>query len=232
MTSLNDLKLAHPQHYFLKKLCDLRTATTDQLSFMEKRHHQFITIGGASNRPKYATRHLAALDFLLNVPMAKEESIRRAGILNASRLQQMEENENEERREENDVRNDETFKFNINSPSLAAVPGAEVPFADYAGKKLQGPHCAVGRYPYHFRHHLQKITEHSALVRQWEDQLLSKANINSFQTPSEPSILSNRIYFSRAHCYPTVVCTIVKYDAGEEKARIEKIKAEVRHFFL
>ena len=33
-------------------------------------HHQFITSGGSNNRPKFTTRHLAALGFLSNIPMA------------------------------------------------------------------------------------------------------------------------------------------------------------------
>lgn len=197
--------------------------------FMERRHshHQFITIGGTSSRPKYTTRHLAALDFLLNVPMKKEEEIRHVGVLNASR---MKEDSEEVLNEDNDdlTTNDES-KRTAPPPGLATELLA-AQFADYAGKKLQGPHCPVGRYPNHFRHHLQKLTEHSALVRQWEDQLLCKG-INTLSTlksslPPEPSILSNRIYFSRAHCYPMLVCSIIKYDAGEEKARLEKLRAE------
>ncbi|RYG63726.1 hypothetical protein EON64_15345 [archaeon] len=118
----------------------------------------------------------------------------------------------------------------------AAYPSVEItasPYADYAGKKLQGPHCFTVRVPNYFRHNLQKLTEQGALVRQWEDSLLGKSPYSSDAlSTAEKSVLSSRMYFSRTHGYPMAVCSVVKYDAGEEKARLEKMKAEVTWIFI
>ena len=108
-----------------------------------------------------------------------------------------------------------------------------------AGKKLKGPPVAVASLPAHFRYSLQRITDQSALVRQWEEQILCKggsrivsSNIDINRNDSSQAlstlqpILSSRIFFSRAQSYPCAVFSVVKYDVGEEKARIEKQKAE------
>jgi hypothetical protein len=44
-------------------------------------NHGFLTAASKST-----SRHLAALDFLLNIPMANEEKIKETGILNAARI--------------------------------------------------------------------------------------------------------------------------------------------------
>lgn len=199
---------------------------------MEKRHthHQFITAGGTAVRPKYTTRHLAALDFLLHIPMKNEEVIRRNGIIIASNLRNLEENDENQNNFVDLQEEDESKRSNQPSsyPAYPSVDIAASPYADYAGKKLQGPHCFTVRVPNYFRHNLQKLTEQGAIVRQWEDSLLGKSPYSSDAVnTAEKSVLSSRMYFSRTHGYPMAVCSVVKYDAGEEKARLEKMKAEV-----
>ena len=39
-------------------------------------------------------------------------------------------------------------------------------------------------------------------------------------------LLSSRMFYSRARAYPVAVFSVIKYDAGEEKAKIAKLKAE------
>lgn len=95
-----------------------------------------------------------------------------------------------------------------------------------AGKKLKGPPVAVTSLPIHFRYSMQRISDQSALVRQWEEQVLNKGGLarNSANQIAHP-ILASRIFFSRAQSYPCAVFSVVKYDAGEEKAKIKKMKA-------
>jgi hypothetical protein len=62
----------------------MKSASTLNLYGGERRHshHQYITAGGTINRPKFTTKHLAALDFLLNIPMKNENKIKELGIKN------------------------------------------------------------------------------------------------------------------------------------------------------
>jgi hypothetical protein len=185
-------------------------------------HHQFITAGGSNNRPKYTTRHLAALGFLSNIPMAKAASIQEAGMKNLSRLRALEEGA-EAQDEEESVDEDEQVESPMNADNL----GDFINLTDSVGIKLKGPTTGTARYPIQFRYNFQHISDQSAVVRQWEDQLLvkTKNNVNTASMSSH-SILNNRLFCSRHRSYPCMVFSIIKYDAGEEKAKIDKLKAE------
>eukprot|EP01034_Spumella_vulgaris_P038563 gene38563-47623_t len=103
---------------------------------------------------------------------------------------------------------------------------------DLAGKKLKGPTALTARIPLQFRYVMLRISDQSAIVRQWEDQLLLKGHVQSSSSNTTPALtnnqplLSSRMFASRARCYPTMVFSVIKYDAGEEKAKIDKIRAE------
>jgi hypothetical protein len=228
---------------------------------MERRHshHQFITLGGTLNRPKYTTRHLAALNFLLNVPMVKEQGIVQSGIENAKKMQQAEESEgmdennvgSENRNQTEDdthvlrdnlsqtytgykdeQENDLTDQSRMNIHHSSHLASDEFLMLnsplEAAGKKLSGPHSIIARYPPSIRYKL--ATENSG-PKQWEESLLhikdSTVAIGS-TTPNnanqESSILDNRIFFSRARSYPTMVYSIIKFDAKEERLRKEKLR--------
>lgn len=188
---------------------------------MEKKHshHQFITLGGTPSKPKYTTRHLAALDFLLNIPMAKEAGIRQSGIMNAAKMLQVDEAEEipNSKNEEESIDGNGTLQQNQNL--LMSSEDYRNPLQDSAGKKLQGPATQYSYYPITIRYQIQRMGDQGALSRQWEDQILKPANQST-------SILTSRVYFSKSQSYPTAVCSIIKYDATEEKARKEKLKAE------
>eukprot|EP01038_Epipyxis_sp_PR26KG_P012988 gene12988-17416_t len=189
---------------------------------LEKRHshHQFITAGGTLSRPKFTTKHLAALDFLSNIPLERESIIRENGMKNVLKLKALEEEINEEVDDGESIDEDEKQKYQ------QAVPqdGLDL-HTDLPGKKLGGPTTRSARIPPVFRYCMQRISDQSAqsgaAVRQWEEQML----ITGGMIPPQP-MLASRIYFSRARSYPVMVCSIIKYDAGEEKAKIDKIKAE------
>jgi hypothetical protein len=213
---------------------------------MERRHshHQFITLGGTSSRPKYTTRHLAALDFLLNVPMQKEASIRQVGIENATKLQRLEESEGMETNTMNKEPSvEESTKDPISPISLLQDSTAEfLTASEAAGKKLQGPSAPVGRFPPSLRYLMLKTSVQGAMYRQWEDKLLDKLpsarrdtsedisqhhshhHHSHHHSHHDPSVTDSRIFFSRARSYPTMVFSIIQFDAKEEKARQEKLK--------
>ena len=191
---------------------------------MEKRHshHQFITIGGTATRPKYTTRHLAALDFLLNVPMQKETNIRQTGIENARKMQRMEEAEG---MDTNGAKEDEQ---NPLSPSAIALLQQDDFFesqTEAAGKKLQGPFAPVGKLPPNLRYFMQKTSVQSAVYRQWEDELLDKIPSTNYNE-NHRALLDSRIFYSRARSYPTMVFSVIQFDAKEEKARQEKLRGD------
>eukprot|EP01033_Poteriospumella_lacustris_P000832 gene832-595_t len=205
---------------------------------MEKKHnhhHQYIAFGSTPSKPKYTTRHLAALDFLLNINMSKEEEIRRVGMQTAIKTQQMEE------REQHHNDNESIDENAPGQQNQAAILSAEEILAsqnELAGKKLLGPHAAMGRYPLTFRYHLQRLTDQSALCRQWEDKMIkSTAPIpstdpaatvtnNTRKSQTDPTLFESRVFYSRSRSYPIMVASFIKYDAGEEKAKLEKMKAD------
>eukprot|EP01032_Pedospumella_encystans_P010270 gene10270-12022_t len=189
----------------------------------EKRHgshHQFITTGGSNNRPKFTTRHLAALGFLSNIPMAKEASIQEAGIKNITRLQAMEEENGPQDDEESLDYDDEEGQNNADQMGDFLTL-----HTDSVGIKLKGAAAATARYPLQFRYNFHQLSDQSAVVRQWEDQLLLKAGVSAATQQSAP-LLSCRVFCSRARSYPNMVFSVIKYDAGEEKAKIQKLIAE------
>ena len=157
-------------------------------------HHQFITTGGSSNRPKFTTRHLAALGFLSNIPMAKESSIRETGLQNLSRVKALEEG-NESDNEDESVDDEDGAEQN-------AEGGDQTDEfmklqTDSVGIKLRGPAAAIVRYPAQFRYYFQHVSDQNAVVRQWEDQLLGKGI--SSPNPSNIPLLNDRQWFSDAN---------------------------------
>lgn len=185
----------------------------------EKRHthHQFIARGGSANRPKYTTRHLAALDFLLNIPMSSEADIKRTGVRNMMRLNE---------HEEGDIEANNLLE--ALSPSATGVPGDDP--NDFVSKKLRGPEGLCARLPAHL---LYYMSVQSAAVRQWEEKILTMkpeppiivANTVTPQPVSSQPLLASRHFYSRARSYPTLVSSVIKYDAGKEHAKLAKIKA-------
>ena len=207
-------------------------------------HHQYVTTSTnsainninlnsssltKSSKHKFTTRHLAALDFLFNIPMQREVEIKQNGLNNAIKVKQMED-ENDKRDQTDQLEEEITdnwlssgFFSGKNEDFLNAQIDSAV------GKKLKGPPAIIASTPIAFRYQLQRLSDQSAIVRHWEDLLLSrsnavKSNINGI-TLSQP-ILSSRIFYSRARSYPSSVFSVIKYDAGEEKAKIEKLKAD------
>lgn len=101
--------------------------------------------------------------------------------------------------------------------------------ADHASKKLKGTNAVSLCYPALIRY--KRLSDRSAVIRQWEEQILGSSTTSGYKTRTHvssniPPILASRIFFSRAKSYPMMVHSIIKYDAGEEKAKIKKLRAE------
>lgn len=203
-------------------------------------HHQYISMAGTIARPKYTTRHLAALDFLLNIPMSKEAAIRQQGITNMMKMQELEDREIYEGKSDDD---DESVERTPNTnllSSMVPVPSSHLTEdvalpTEIAGKKLQGPYAVVVKYPLTFRYFLMKLTEQSALCRQWEEKLLTSTKdvsgkgsglVQQQSQASSSTIVTSRLFFSRLRSYPIMVSSVIKYDAGEEKAKLKKMIAD------
>lgn len=185
-------------------------------------NHGFLTAASKST-----TRHLAALDFLLNIPMASEEKIKEIGMLNAARIRTLD-GDNESVNEES-IDDASVSITNNNTNNLNMIDDYSLSPVDSVGRKLQGASAPTMRVPPHFRYNMLRVNEQSAVVRHWEDQMLARgphlggglAGQNG-QLP----LLSSRMFYSRARAYPVAVFSVIKYDAGEEKAKIAKLRAE------
>lgn len=120
-------------------------------------NHGFLTAASKST-----TRHLAALDFLLNIPMANEEKIKETGILNAARIRTLD-GDNESADEESidaslSMMNGNANLFNT-ADDYTCSP------VDSVGRKLQGASAPTMTVPLQFRHNMLKVNEQSAVVR-------------------------------------------------------------------
>jgi hypothetical protein len=180
---------------------------------------------------KLTTRHLAALEFLLNVPMVNESRIRERGM---ARLQEGGASSSggaggglteaaavaaaaaavaaaaeaaEQRQQQQQQQED--------ASSPASNTGDPTPaYAPPGSKKLPGPSATTVHVPLLFRYTLSRISDQAAVVRRWEDQLLGGP------PPTPSSLLHNsRIFFSSKRAYPTSVFSVLPYDIAKEELR-------------
>jgi hypothetical protein len=181
-------------------------------------HHAFVTTSGGTI--KRTNRHFAALDFLLNIPMRDEATIIAAGIEKLTKLSGDDNN-----REDLEALRREAFQrvmstMNITDETLMNSP------SDFAGRKLQGSFAPLARVPIDYRHSLSRLTEMSAVVRQWEDQLLLKGYSSISHKSVQQPLLQSRLFFTRARAYPVATMSVIKYDAGQEAKKLSKLKAD------
>ena len=180
-------------------------------------HSHYVT-----TKKKLTTRHFAALDFLLMIPMHNETSIKETGKSNANRNEIMNQDEN-----------DEEGKLNhdyYNSQVVAQQQTMGGGDTNAVGRKLKGHNAIVIKNKHH------KMSEMSADVRQWEDQLLngnydillhnySSIKLSSSDNKQALPLLSTRMFYSRQRSYPVCLFSVIKYDEKREEAKIEKLKA-------
>ena len=192
---------------------------------------------------KGTTRHLAALDFLLNIPMMNETKIKETGMEHAARARKLDGDFGNDGDDEDEESVDPSAVGNGPMHDAAAMLaddyyGSATAVVDIVGRKLQGIAAPTLRIPPHFRYNMLRINEQSAVIRHWEVQLLARGPITpstaSIATPvAQPPVLqqpllSSRLFYSRVRAYPTLVFSVIKYDAGEEKAKLAKLRAEDR----
>jgi hypothetical protein len=158
--------------------------------------------------------------------MANENKIREAGLANATRIRMMDgdttANIDEESVDAERLKSTSTS----NLQSLAFTE--DYMAADTVGRKLPGVPAATIRVPQQFRHCMLRINEQSAVVRHWEDQLIAQGprSMSTKSIGQSIPVLSSRMFYSRARAYPVGIFSVIKYDAGEEKARRAKLRAE------
>jgi hypothetical protein len=86
------------------------------------------------------------------------------------------------------------------------------------GRKLDGRSAPTGRVSAEFRYKQAKLLEQAAVVRHWEDSLLSGA------AEYKQQLLPSRIFYSRARGYPLCVMSVLQYVPEAEQAKMEKNK--------
>jgi hypothetical protein len=99
---------------------------------------------------------------------------------------------------------------------------------DTVGRKHPGVPAPTVRFLPQYRHNMLRTNEQSAEIRKWEDHLISQGPRLVSPRGVGPSVplLASRMFYSRARAYPVGICSVIKYDAGEEKARRAKLRAE------
>ena len=197
---------------------------------------------GKSNR--FTTRNLAALEFLRNINMQNESDIVENGLTVAKRAQGLYDTDAYDMDGSDDEELEELQRRHM--ALKQQIAGADPNTGDDSaavGRKLQGRPALTVRVPLQFRHHMIRLTEGSAVVRQWEDQLLkyvqpapviaNRSNKDILAPPKSaaamyegPSFLRSRIFCSRSRAYPMAVFSIMAYDAGKERAKKDRLKAE------
>ena len=205
-------------------------------------HNAFLT-HTANSGIKRTNRYLAALDFLLTIPMEKEASIRDQGSRNLNRIHNMEDNLNELNQDSVDVINSTHTDSNNNIYASQAATML-LDYDNQGGLKLKGKSCPIAKLPQELRYSLLKHNYfevyQGANFRHWEDELLGKrysanlntklltssSSMNSRTQPQKQSILNSRCFISRQNAYPIACFSIIKYDAGEEIKKINKLKAD------
>lgn len=171
--------------------------------------------GGA--KKQFTTRHLAALDFLTNIPMKSEMKIRERGLLMAKRAQIFDAGNEDE--------DGELKRFTLlqQQRQLQALQFIDEPGAlnvDAVGTKLQGPPAPTVRVPQTFRYKTGLLSDQAAVVRGWEESILRRNARNPY------SILQSRVFVSRARAYPMSCFSVIGYDKDKEQARIDRQKAD------
>lgn len=163
------------------------------------------------------TKHISALEFLLNISMRAEDEIVERGMA------LLESSEDADRQQQQALAleglSKEGEEKDNKSVSSEGTQQMEHQFPEdveaLVGKKLDGPVCKASRVPPELRYRILRLNElnqHARLLK-WEEQLL-KSNV--------VPLLHTRIMFSRARGYPSAVCSIVTYNAGKEKKRQER----------
>jgi hypothetical protein len=182
-------------------------------------HHAFVTTSGGGGAVKRTNRHFASLDFLLNIPMRNEGAIIASGIAKITKLHGGDDNG-----EHLDALRREAFQKVMSTMNIM-TDETLLNSPDMAGRKLQGSYAPLARVPIEYRHNLSRLSEMSAVVRQWEDQLLIRGFTNTSAKGIQQPLLSSRMFFTRARAYPVATMSIIKYDAGQEAKKLSKLKA-------
>ena len=134
-------------------------------------------------RNRFTTRHLAALEFLTNIKMSKEQQI----IEKGSALSRFNDNIYDEyglsAQDDEDYEMKELLrKRMLLKQQSRDIDGDASADTTAVGRKLQGQSAPTMKVPLQFRYKLVQLTETSAVVRNWEDTLLyARGNRPSLQ---------------------------------------------------
>ena len=210
----------------------------------------FVTVtGGNRQKMKTATRHFAALNFLSNINMKAETKIREFGHATSIRsktlgfdgfMESDDDDVDDYEYSSNLYAYGDDENNNINTP----LDDPNLKLDTAPGRKLHGKTAPTGRVPLSFRYKLMKISDQSAVIRQWEESILQSMsrfdNINNANNTNNNAVTttnkgkkrkdlksssSARMFFSRSRGYPNAVSSIIAYVPEKEYARLVREKA-------
>lgn len=157
-------------------------------------------------------RHLAALDFLLHIPLKNEAKLCGVnGIHSGIPLAEPDDRSISAEREETAG----SVDFAVAKEVMLLVQ-QEDQLSRAPGRKLDGKAAPTGRFSPELRYKQSKLLEHAAVMRQWEDSLLRGAGEYRQQ------LLPSRIFYSRARGYPLCVMSVLHYAPEAEQAKMDK----------
>jgi hypothetical protein len=157
-------------------------------------------MGTGVGRLKNAAKHMAALDFLSSITMINEAAIKQNAIAKSS------------------AKVDKQANVEV----LELFPDNMPP--DGPGRMLPGVQAQELKLPPELRYKMRYFEQRHELKR-WEDQALTGGFVATTGV-EKPQILNTRLFFSRARAYPLSVCSIIQYNAEDEKARLDNIRGE------
>jgi hypothetical protein len=163
-----------------------------------------------SNATKWATRDIAALDFLLNIPLANQTSIVRSGY-------QRHPAPVEGKWWERLVVATPAAQEDANSSTILLE--APVAVSRSGGRRLDGDNATKVQIPLtsQTKSTRQRTIARQAQIREWE-----------LQVAQEAEFLEGRLFFSAKDNYPVSTFSIIKYEPKREEAARRRQKLEER----
>jgi len=175
-----------------------------------RRNRRIYKVVNHQQRYKWVTREIAALDFLMNIPMAKETQLLDS-VQPFSNRQKTREPDIKDSDEQDDLENEV-----LDAPSPQVIHAGDFK-SPVPGRRLRGTDPFHVRFPPSHRYKLLRTQDRSAEIRQWEKQVI-------LHTVQGQNISDGRIFCSSNKAYPVAVLSVIKYKPQEEQAKLQRGK--------
>lgn len=183
----------------------------------------YPTVSG--NTTKWVTRDIAALDFLLGIPMEQEAGIVRNGW---NRHQEVPTGKWWEKFVQKAPRrgskDDLLEQPDTDQPTSRQLSSISVVQVRGGGRRLEGDNATKVKIPLSgFAHTRQRLIARQAAIREWELQVA-----HGLRDEKSDGLLDGRVFFSARDNYPVGVFSVIRYEPKREEAARRRKKLEAR----